>query len=217
MDINFNNTQANSEPPKKKNTKKKLLITILVFVILTCVVNSLILADAIHTKYVTYKTIGSLVEGADSNDKKAANQGNLGNYNIASKKNSLIDNKNGTFTLTIEAEFTNFGEEGRSFIDAVSVTAYQNDKEIRGGVSAEYIKGDESEIKVRNGQKANVILTYLLTDTAQDINIDMTAGSNEFTYTVKLGGAQPQQEEAQSTTAQQKEAEDKKETTANNG
>ena len=128
MEIKYNNTE-NTEMPKKKN-KNKIRIAILVFIVLTFVVNSLIFADAVHTKYVTYKTLGSLVSGEET-DKKASLQGNLGNFNIASKKNSLIDNKNKTYTLTLELEFTNYGNEGRSFNEAVEATAYQSDKEIK--------------------------------------------------------------------------------------
>ena len=199
MDINYNN----SEPPKKIN-KNKIRLAILIFIILTFVVNSLILADAIHTKYVTYKTLGSLTSSEET-DKKANLQGNLGNFNIVSKKNSLIDNKNKTYILTLELEFTNYGETGRSFDEAVRVTAYQNDKEIKESVVDLETAVGERDIKVRNGQTAKIILSYLLKDVSNDVNIDMTAGNDTFTYTVKLTEPKSQQKEA--------EKKDEKETT----
>ncbi len=216
MNIPLNNNESGEKPKNKVSKKNKIRITILVFIILTFIVNSLILANEIHTKYVTYNALGSFVQTTGLNDKKAATQGNLGNYNIISKKNSLIDNKNKTYTLTLELEFTNYGEEGRSFAEAVDVTAYQNNKEIKGGVSPEEILTDESMIKVRNGQTAKVVLSYVLTDATQDVNVDMASGINLFTYTVKLTQPKSQQKNkelpVEEETAKEKETEKQKKT-----
>ncbi len=200
MDINYSqNNSAMPDMPKKKG-KKKMLIAILIFTVLIFIVNSLILADSIHTKAVTYKAIGGLVEGF-SEGEKAEKQGNLGNFNVESKQNSISANKDGSHTLVLELEFTNYGKEGASFNEAVSVWAYQEDKEIKGGTltyefgeeNAEL--NDEADIRVRNGKTAKVILRYIIKDASKDVNVDMSAGNNDFTYTVKLSEA-PQQEAA---------------------
>ena len=198
---NYNNNAApvqNAKP--KKSAKVKLLIIILIFLILTFIVNSLLLADVIHTKYVTYQALGSFVAlNEDDIEEKAPTQGNLGNYNITSKKNSFVDNKNKTYTLTVQLEFINYGKVGRSFNEAVDITAYQNDKEVKAVLSAEDASS-EADVKVRNGQSANVILTYLLPEKEMDVNLDMktVTGNNEFIYTVKLSqsATQPQSAEA---------------------
>ena len=213
MNIPYENHNNNAAPANgakpKKSAKGKLLVTILIFLILTFIVNSLLLANAIHTKYVTYQALGSFVALPEEGEEKAATQGNLGNYNIVSKRNSLVDNKNKTYTLTIQLEFVNYGKTGRSFNDAVEITAYQNDKEVNAVLSPDEASS-EADVKVRNGQSANVVISYLLTDTGMDVNLDMmtASGNNEFIYTVKL--SQPKDQTQNAEKATEKET-DKKE------
>ena len=190
MNTDYDNINNENGKPKK-DIKNRIRISILVFIVLTFIVNSLILADAIHTKYVTYQALGSFTD-TESTDKRAKMQGNLGNFNIASKKNSLSQNKDKTYTLTLELDFTNYGETGRSFDEAVGVVAYQNDKQIFG---FDLEATDESNVKVRNGQKTNVVLVYVIKDITQDVKVDMVSGNNEFTYTVKLSQPSSQKKE----------------------
>ena len=188
-----------------KNKTNKL---ILIFLILVFIVDALILADAIHTKVVTYKALGRLVATQSVNDGKASKQGNLGNYNIVSKNNSVVDNKNGSYTLTVDLKFVNYGEEGYSFAEAVDLTAYQENKEVKGGIKQEEFsfgektttddeKRDESTLKVKNGKAANVFLTFTVYSPDKDVEIIMKSGANEFTYTVQLSKSEIQTAPAQ--------------------
>lgn len=199
MNISPNNYDA--QPKKKK--KNGVNIAILVFVILTFIVASLILADNVQTKYTALKAGDGIVNSVQG--EKADTQGNLGNFNVISRKNSIADNKDGTYTLTLEFLFTNYGEDGRSFNEAVDVTAYQNNKEVKNAVpSLDFTLGsneeettksssatNEADLKVRNGQSADVVLTYTLKNPNSDVTVDMTSADNSFTYTVKLTQSAP--------------------------
>lgn len=220
MKLDFKKKDAPVLDEKKEKKENKLLKLfeknktnklILVFLVLVFIVDTLILADAIHTKVATYKAIGSFVSGQSVNDGKAKKQGNLGNYNIVSKNNSVVDNNDGTYTLTVDLKFVNYGEEGYSFADAVDLTAYQENKEVKGGIKSEDLtlsfsvnpndddesknksadkKKDESNLKVKNGKSADVFLSFIINNPSKDVEIIMSSGANEFTYTVQLSKSQ---------------------------
>lgn len=208
MNLNFNSNEENKE--KKKIGKDKIRLGVLIVCILILIVNSFILADSIHTKVVTYKALGSFVSGGEINDGKAQKLGNLGNYNIVSKNNSVKSEKDGSYTLSVDLKFVNYAEKGRSFNEAVSVTAYQENEEVTRTVSAEDIfskeetdVSDESDIKVRNGKASDVLLRFTIKDPSKDVDIVMTSGSYEFTYTVKLSESKTTETQNEETNTKQ--------------
>ena len=189
MDNQLDTNVQEAAEKKEKAPVNKIQLCVLIFVILTFVATSSILAIHISKDNVF---------GGKSNTEIAETQGNLGNYNVECVKNTLVQKLDGSYELTVQIDFTNYAGTGTSFDDAVSVVAYQNDKEVplvytydleEIDIAAEEQRPDnESSLKVRNGSSSKVVLTYQLAASDRNVSIEMESDTNTYTYTVNLEG-----------------------------
>lgn len=183
-----NTPEKTKEEKTAKAPSKGLQIALVVLAAVILATTAGLLADAIHTKYVTYQALGSFVQTVEEDAvPKAKQQGNLGNYDVKSVNNTLADNGDGTYTLNVELEFTNFGAKGKAFNEVIDLDAYQNDVQIKEKIDLE--GGDEADIRVRNGKKTKVVKQYVVEKSDVDVKVEMEAGNYSFIYTVKLSKA----------------------------